>query len=61
MTVSPGGAPGDSVSGKVDRAMRLLRRRLARSKALRLAAVHPHDCEWDGLPGQCAGQHRPAA
>ena len=36
------------------------RRRLARSEALRLAAVRPH-CGWDGLPGRCAGQHRPAA
>jgi hypothetical protein len=59
MTVATGDA--GSVSEKVDRAMRRLRRRLARSKALRLAALHPHDCEWDALPGRCAGRRRPAA
>jgi hypothetical protein len=36
------------------------RQRLARSEALRLAAVRPHHCGWDGLPGRCAGQRRPA-
>jgi hypothetical protein len=59
MMVSPGDAR--SLPAKVDRAMRLLRRRLVRSKALRLAAVRSHDCGWDGLPGQCAGRRRPAA
>lgn len=59
MMVPPG--EGRSVSAKVDRSMRWFRRRLARSKALRLATVHPHDCGWDGLPGHCAGQRRPAA
>jgi hypothetical protein len=41
------------------------RRRLARSRSLRLAAIHAHQCGcrsgWDGLPGRCAGQRRPAA
>jgi len=41
------------------------RRRLRRSRALRLAAVHAHHCGcrcgWDGLPGRCAGRRRPAA
>ncbi len=59
MMVPPG--DGRSVSVKVERAMRRLRRRLERSKALRLAAVHAHQCGWDELPGHCAGQRRPAA
>jgi hypothetical protein len=57
-------SPGDdrSVSAKADRAMARLRRRLARSRALRLAAAAPpHCCNWDGLPGHCTGQRRPAA
>src|SRR5205807_784440 len=37
------------------------RRRLARSEALRLAAVRPHECGFGGLPGRGIGQRRPAA
>jgi hypothetical protein len=35
--------------------------RLRRSEALRLAAVGRDGCGWAGLPGRCAGVHRPAA
>jgi len=59
MMVPPG--DGRSASATVDRTMRWFRRRLTRSKALRLSAVRSHDCGWDGLPGYCAGERRPAA